>query len=202
MLISSSFYNTIAHAYKSYCKASHINDFLDDDITLVERHTPKSILELGVGNGRFANAYLKRNPETYYVGVDNSKEMLAQVKKTKAVLICDDFTQYTKQLQTKGERFDCVIAPYTAIHHITRDKQLELFETVKQITNTFIINCVTKNEEDEIFIGGDETEITFMLPSGNGVKTVVYKLHETIRASMQKECEGGGRENLLWKNTI
>jgi cyclopropane fatty-acyl-phospholipid synthase-like methyltransferase len=201
MLPSSSFYNTIAHEYANYCEASHVNDLLHEDIALLENYKPQSVLELGVGDGRFAREYIKRNPGILYVGVDNSTDMIALAKDSGASLVLEDFTHFVKKLATKKIRYDCIIAPYTAIHHIKTNEQLELFENMKQITNVIIINCVTEKEETKIFDYSNETEITFMLPGGNEVKTVIHKLHDTIRKYSQKKSESSGREIIVWENT-
>lgn len=200
MLTSSSFYNTIAHEYESYCNASLVNTFIEDDVALVENYKPKSILEFGIGDGRFARIYIQRNPNVEYIGVDNSKDMLRYAQDSKAILILEDFSNYVIYAISKKMWFDCIIAPYTAIHHIETGEQLDLFENMKLLTNVIIINCVTAKKEKEIFTHSNETEITFMLPNGNGVKTRAHKLHETIRKNMQKKSEGGDRENLVWEN--
>lgn len=199
MLSSSNFYNTIAHEYENYCKASRINDFLEEEIGLVEKYKPTSILELGVGDGRFAREYIKRNPNVSYTGIDNSEDMLMRAKDSGARLVLEDFVSYLENAVHDVIRYDCIIAPYTAIHHIKTSEQLPLFENMKQITDTIIINCVTKKEEKKIFSDGNETEITFIVPSGNEVKTGVYKLHETVRKNMQRRSGSGNRENIVWE---
>lgn len=199
MRSSSNFYNAVAREYENYCKASHVNDFLEEEINLVQKYKPTSILELGVGDGRFAREYVKRNPNISYTGIDNSEGMLMRAKDSGAALVLEDFTTYVNLAVQGNKRFDCIIAPYTAIHHIKTSEQLPLFENMKQITGTIIINCVTKEEEKKIFSDGNETEITFVLPSGNEVKTVIHRLHETIREDVQKKSKYGDRENLIWE---
>ncbi len=196
---SSNFYNAIAHEYENYCDASHINDFLDEEINFIEKYKPTSILEFGIGDGRFAREYIKRNPNVSYTGIDNSEDMLIRAKGSGASLVLEDFIVYVKLAVHNNRQFDCIIAPYTAIHHIMTNEQFPLFENMKRITNVIIINCVTKEEETKIFSNENETGITFMLPNGNSVKTVIHRLHETIRKSMQVRSESGNRENIVWE---
>jgi SAM-dependent methyltransferase len=111
-MLSSSFYNAIAHVYDSYCETSHINDFLPQELALVEKYNPSSVLEFGIGTGRFAKAYLQRNPKTHYVGVDASKEMLRHTSIPEALLVCDDFKKlYTKKHLMKGRSLIALSPP-------------------------------------------------------------------------------------------
>lgn len=198
MLPSHSFYNAIASEYKTYCESSRINDCLEKDVALVESCRPKSILEFGVGDGRFARAYIQRNKSVMYVGVDNSEEMILQARDSGALLILEDFNTYIQRMVEEGTKYDCIIAPYTAIHHVETLQQSPLFENMKQVTSVIIINCLSKKKEEDIFNNGNETEITFTLPNGNVAKTVVYKLHETIRKNMTIKTDEGSRENVVW----
>lgn len=197
---SSNFYNAIAYEYENYCKTSHVNHFLEEEIGLVKKYKPTSILELGIGDGRFARAYIKRNPNTFYVGIDNSENMIILAKDSGASLVLEDFTSYVEHMVCIGARFDCIVAPYTAIHHVKTEKQLELFENMKQIANTIIINCVTEEEEKKIFSNNNETKITFKLPDGHKVTTVIYKLHKSLRTSTQEAIKGDGRVSIVWLN--
>ena len=202
MLSSPLFYNEIASEYKNYCKASHVNIFLESDIALLEKYMPKSVLEFGVGDGRFAREFLKRNKDVIYVGVDNSRDMLMRASDSGALLVYADFAEYIEKLASEKIKFDCVVAPYTVMHHVSTLEQLTLFENMKRVGNIVIINCMTQNEEEALFAHDNKTIITFLLLSGKRVETMVYKINETIRKDTVNTEERGGREYLLYNKKI
>lgn len=199
MLPSSQFYNSLADAYEEYCCASHINTYIEKEIALVEAYKPQSILEFGIGDGRFARAYLRRYPGTHYVGVDNAEEMLKIANDSGATLVCADFGEYLEKVIVEGGRFDCIVAPYTAIHHIKTINQLELFEKMEQVADVFIINCLTL-EEEKVFKDRDETEVTIQLQDGHAISTTVYRLHRGIRSQTKVVPESSQREFLIYHN--
>lgn len=197
MLSSSSFYDAVAHEYKNYCTASKANDILHEEIFLLEKYKPKRILELGVGDGRFAKEYIRKNPDCIYTGIDNSSAMLMYADTIKAELIHVDMLTFCKQSVHEGRVFDAIIAPYTAIHHLNHEDQLATFTFMKQLSSLIMINCLTEITEQALFKNTNETTLTFVLPSGTTAETRVYKLHETIRCEMTKIHEGNNRETLV-----
>jgi SAM-dependent methyltransferase len=199
MLSSSSFYNTIAHTYEEYCKLSCINDFLEQEINLIEETNPVSILELGIGTGRLARHYIQKHPSVIYTGIDNSELMLKQAHTSGAVLILNDFQTYVQEAADKEIYFDCVTLPYTTIHHLETDKQLELFKNMKRITARIIINCLTKEQEDTLFSSEDSTEIIFPLAEDFNAKTLVHRIHPDIRNETHVVQEGDKREYLVYE---
>jgi SAM-dependent methyltransferase len=172
--------------------------YLQKEVDVVQSFKPQSILEFGIGDGRFARAYLTSNPGTYYVGVDNAEEMLNLAQDSGATLICSDFVDYLAKVISEGERFGCIVAPYTAIHHVKTSTQLELFEMMKQVADVLIINCLT-TEAEKIFNEKDETEVTVQLPDGCTITTTVYLLHRKIRAQTVAVPESTHREFLVFK---
>ncbi len=197
MLPSSQFYNALANEYEEYCRASNINLYLEQEIDLVQRFNPQSILEFGIGDGRLARAYLKNNSKVYYVGVDNAEEMLTFANDSGAILVCTDFGEYLEKVISEGGRFECIVAPYTAIHHIATDDQVALFEKMKEVADILIINCLTTKEE-KIFEDKDETEVTVQLSGGHAITTTVYRLHPEIRAQTKVISESLHREYLVY----
>ncbi len=199
MLSSSDFYNAVANQYSSYCNASDINTFLEIEIYIVESLNPSSILEFGIGNGRFAKEYIQRNKKTLYVGVDNSKEMLSLAKDSGAFLVFAEFQKYLAYLIQERKTFDCIVAPYTAIHHIKTSEQYTLFQNMKKVAQYIILNCVTNEEEAKLFKDRNRTVITFSLPESKQAKTTVYKINQRIRKETITIKEGNTREYLFWK---
>lgn len=197
---SSSFYNTIAFFYDTYCESSQINTYLENEIALLEQHKPSSVLEFGIGTGRFAKAYLARNPNTFYVGVDNGKEMLSYARDSGAVLVHDDIRDYIKKIILEGKHFDCIVAPYTALHHIPTSEQYELFENMKYVSNMIIVNCLSKQIEEELFGTQKETEVTFTLPDNKSAKTTIYTVDEGLRRELRSVEESEERVYLVYSS--
>jgi SAM-dependent methyltransferase len=197
MLPSSQFYNALAVVYEEYCRESHINAYLEKEIALVESANPQSILEFGIGDGRFAREYIKKNSGVCYVGVDTAEEMLKFAKDLDATLVCSDFSEYLEMCISEGKRFDCIVAPYTAIHHIETSNQLELFEKMKQVAGTLIINCLATQEE-KVFGSENEAKVTIQLPSGDAITTIIHRLHPVLRTRMRVVPESLCREYLVY----
>ncbi len=189
------FYDALSLYYESYCESSKINISLQEEIRLVESYKPTSVLEFGIGDGRFAKAYLKRNPTCNYVGVDNSPHMLIRAKDSRAKLICEDISVYLKKILETGKRYDCIIDPYTAIYHIETSKQEELIRNMCHVSDVVLINCLSK-EEEKIFGNSDELEISVVLPTTKAISTTIYKLHPDIRKRGTTLLRSGGREYL------
>lgn len=195
---SSSFYNSVSAYYDNYCEISLINTFLEEEISLIEKYNPQSILEFGIGTGRFAKEYIKRHPDVIYTGIDNSEKMLSYAKDSGAILIHEDAIIYLKKCILENKKIDCIFAPYTAIHHIPKEEQLELFENMKKVSKIIIINCLTKEKEGEIFNKHDETIITFPIANNRTTETIIYRVDTMIRNNTIRKSSGGGREYLLY----
>jgi ubiquinone/menaquinone biosynthesis C-methylase UbiE len=195
---SSSFYNTIAYVYDTYCETSQINTYLEKELAILEQYSPSSVLEFGIGTGRFAQAFLKRNPDTFYVGVDNSEEMLAHAHDSGATRICDDIRNYLRQIIQEKKTFDCIVAPYTALHHIPTHEQPKLLEDMKKVTHTVILNCLSKYTEKELLGERKEVEVTFMLPDNKSVQTTIHAIHEELRRDLMNIEESKDRVYLVY----
>lgn len=197
-MLSSSFYNTIAFFYDTYCESSQITTHLEKEIALLEQCKPSSVLEFGIGTGRFAKAYLARNPDAFYVGVDNSEEMLAYAHDSCATLVHDDIRDYVKKIILEDKHFDCIIAPYTALHHIPTNEQYELFENMQRVSGVIIFNCLSKQTEEELFGIQKETEVTFMLPDNRSAKTTIHTIDEKLREELQGVEESEERVYMVY----
>lgn len=90
MLSSKDFYSVIASSYDTYCKDSGIEKDTEETIKLLKQYTSKTVLEFGVGTGRFAKAFLKRNPDITYVGVDSSLYMVEHIQESIGTYIVAD----------------------------------------------------------------------------------------------------------------
>lgn len=172
--------------------------FTDEEIHLLEMYDPSSVLEFGIGTGRFAREYLARNKNVHYVGIDNSRKMLSYAQGSGAMLILANFEDYLEEAIEGKQKFDCIIAPYTALHHIQTDEQLKLLQCMKKVANVIILNCLSLQEERVLFKGNKETEIVFALPDKTSVTTTIYTIHETIRNTATIMNEGTERVYLVF----
>ncbi len=200
MLSSSSFYDAVAHEYKNYCNVSGANETIEEEIFLLSKHNPKTVLELGIGDGRFAREYLKIDPSCDYTGVDNSRVMLSYANDVEAKLICIDMLSFCRNKVSESASYDAIITPYSAVHHVNKNEQLQLFTFMKQLSKLIMINCLAEDSEKALFKKDDETTLTFVLPDETHLETRVHKLHEIIRSEMVLIHEGGNRETLLYLN--
>lgn len=196
-LSSSSFYDIVAPYYDDYCRQSGVEETIEGDTSLLESYNPTSVLEIGIGTGRFAQEYLNRNPYVEYIGVDNSKEMLARIPDIPVTLVHSDINEYLTLSKTRGRRFDAIIAPYAALHHIEKESQNLLFEKMKGVADIIILNSLTEDEERRLFGKNDSTDITFNLLDGKSASTTVHKISNNIRASTKSKPSGPFHENLL-----
>jgi SAM-dependent methyltransferase len=196
---SKDFYNGIARHYNDYCKESGINDFLHLEMNLVSTSSPHSILEIGVGTGRFANAYLVQYPAVSYTGIDNASEMLNGITNKNIQIVHQDAVTYTRECVNNNRTYDCIILMYSTIHHFTNKEQLVLFTETKKLTKRIIINCLTEQEETILFRGDKKASVAYIMPNERKNVTTVHKVHETLRKEMTPSPEGGRRHFLVWE---
>lgn len=199
---SEDFYNAIASHYDEYCDASKINDYLELEIGIVSASSPHSILEIGVGTGRFANAYLMQYPEVSYTGVDNANEMLSVIHNTTIKIVHQDALAYMEECLDYNRTYDCIILLYSTVHHFTNKEQLTMYTEMKNLTKRIILNCLTEQEETTLFRDGKNASVTYITPNKSKVSTTVHKVHETLRKEMTPSPEGGRRHFLVWENSV
>lgn len=192
MLSSSSFYNHFAQEYKQYYLLGDIQEHLTQEIAFVKQYSPTSILELGVGTGRFAEAYLKENPYVIYTGIDNASEMLFHNTVKNLTLHCTCALNYLQECTLLGKTFDCVIAPYTMLHHLAHNEQRELVSLLKQVTKISIFNCLSIEQEAQQFLTKETSVITLCL-SREVQATMIYTIAPQVRQSCTEHDAGGGR---------
>lgn len=198
---SASFYNSIAPYYDDYCTTSGIEDSQECELNLVESYKPTSILEFGIGTGRFARSYLTRNPGTTYIGVDNAEAMLVYAQDSGATLVHAHIKDYLYDAEKEGYKFDCIIAPYTALHHIHTQDQIHLIETMKRLCDTLILNCLNREAERALFGEKMETIVTFLLPDTADQHVTIYKIEPSLRKRAQTLPDGDSRVFLILTQT-
>jgi SAM-dependent methyltransferase len=103
--------------------------------------TEASVLDLGCGNGNLAAELLQRGHRGAYLGVDSSRELLEEARKTvqspmsnaqELVFMQGDLTgEFAKLPRLVEERFDWIFL-LAALHHIPRRKlRLQLLQQVR-----------------------------------------------------------------------
>ncbi len=139
--------------WDSYCAERGVNEYLSQEIALLHSFSPVSVLELGVGNGRFAKAYLRKHPNTKYIGVDNSQQMLSHAKENLSglgvSLVQDDMICYMKSL--KMSEVDVVVMPLTTLCHLDTGQQKCLYELLKTKARISVISLISLEAEEKIF---------------------------------------------------
>ncbi|MBR4350805.1 MAG: class I SAM-dependent methyltransferase [Bacilli bacterium] len=137
-------------------------DYKDDEFfwsCIVDQYKPKSILEVGIGNGRLAG--LLHDMVSKYDGIDFSKEIVKYCKKNKKF---DNTSFYYGDFKTKrlNKKYDLIILPFNVINH---------FYTYEDITSLFnnIRNHCKKNTI--IIIDTINPTVNDLIDNENFVKT-------------------------------
>ncbi len=199
MLSSKDFYSVIASSYNSYCKYSGIEKDTEETITLIKQYTPKTVLEFGVGTGRFAKAFLKRNPDITYVGVDSSLYMVEHIQENGGTYTATDIFSFLKKCTQNGTCFDVLIAPYTELHHIETAKQLKLIKLMQQVAKTILLNVLTKETEMSLFATQQKVAVTY-IHNNTPFTTEIYPIHQKIRdVCEEKNLPSGERVNTIFE---
>lgn len=193
-LTSHAFYDAMAPWYTAYCEQPLLQKSTKKEVTLLGSFKPKSILEFGIGTGRFAKMYLELYPNTHYVGVDSSKEMLVRAQDTQAQLIHISIENYLEYALAHNTFFDCIIAPYTALHHIKTHQQLRLIRKMQRVSNLILLNILTKQQENLLCNNKEKNTVTFLTPRNELLSTDVYPIDKKVRTAGEVIYGDGERE--------
>jgi SAM-dependent methyltransferase len=104
-------------------------------LAILAGERPSTVLELGVGSGRIAEAVLEALPAARVVGVDSSPAMLelaeARLRRfgDRAALVLGDLTR-PGEIELGG-RFDAAVS-VQALHHLDDDAKAGVFEWLPQ----------------------------------------------------------------------
>jgi SAM-dependent methyltransferase len=104
-------------------------------LTILDGEGPATVVELGVGSGRIAEAILDRLPAARVVGVDSSPAMLALAEQRlrpfggRASLVLGDLTQ-PERIELPA-RFDAAVS-VQALHHLDDDAKARVFRWLPQ----------------------------------------------------------------------
>ena len=84
---------------------------------VIEAHKPKTVLDVGCGNGYSTIQFAKEFPDTYFVGVDFSDEMIAEAEKaypptlsTNYRWVKGDVLSLSRDPDLEGDKFEMVIS--------------------------------------------------------------------------------------------
>lgn len=144
----------------------YINEFqkYKDDIyfwmKLVDKLNPKSILEIGIGNGRLIK--LLHNKTEKYDGLDFSKTIIEHCKKSVKYKNATFYHQDLKEA-TIDYKYDLIILPFNVINNFyTKDDLDKAFKNIKKMCHesTFIvIDTINPKLTDLISSGYRKTNI-------------------------------------------
>lgn len=91
---------------------------------LPKKHTPKTILDLGCGNGNVTAMLAQNFPSTHYTLVDASKEMIDLCKLRFKDYNCTYANVYFKDFDFKKNHYDLIVAGFSLHHCNEEEKQL------------------------------------------------------------------------------
>lgn len=107
-----------------------------------EKYTPKSVLDVACGNGRFVETLKNIAPESNYLGVDNNKELLKKANEVYANKNIEngkvefmEFDVYKDWEKLKNKKFDLVVAFGIAHHLVDEDSRKAFFKFLKTQLN-------------------------------------------------------------------
>lgn len=95
---------------------------------------PKTILDLGCGNGFLAEILLKTYPDASAILVDHSQPMIEAARvhmkeyENRCKIICADFSDSINDM-AEPNSVDCIVSGF-AIHHLTHEKKKQLYRKI------------------------------------------------------------------------
>jgi SAM-dependent methyltransferase len=178
------FYRGFAADYAEHCDRLKINNVLETEVECLASYEPMSVLEYGVGDGRFAKAFLDRHPVSHYVGVDISPEMLAFIQDQRITEVCQDMESFAAAAYAHDECFDVCIAPFTVLHHVKTAEQRQQVEALLRIAKTVLLNVFAVDADNDIHQGRESPFTLF-----NGMTASTFPIDLWIRH----------RANATWK---
>ncbi len=136
--LATDFSNSRAYPWKGWAK---VKEYVEES-----QKKPFSVLDLGCGNGRFAD-FLKTEKMEFenYLGIDNSKELLQIAEerhsRDKVQFMFGDLEESWENNLT--DKFD-VIVIFGVMHHIsTSEKRVELLKKMKSLLDENGVIIVT-----------------------------------------------------------
>lgn len=188
------FMDAFANDYKRHCEEIGVNTTIGFEVALLAGLRPKRVLEMGIGDGRFAKAFLEKYPSVFYVGVDVSEEMLSQIQDKRIVIICGDIETYAKkQALENGARFDVCIGPFTVLHMIEEKDHLSIVLALLDIADIVLLH-VYNEKTDEVLHGAGPCLHTFF----NGMQITTHKLSKAVRSLVTQEIPVSDRVSYVF----
>ena len=175
------FYSEMSDDYDLNAESRGVNKVLHLEVDFLKSFEPRSVLEFGVGTGRFAQAFLDRvNSEAdykvRYVGVDISPEMLAKISSGEIEKVQEDFLVF---IENTKDKFDACVAPYTVICDIDTAMQVRLVNKILTKSKILIVNVPTIDYQKRL--GFEElSPKTFFVP-GTNLSTSAYFINKKLR---------------------
>ncbi|MEO6347868.1 MAG: class I SAM-dependent methyltransferase [Aquaticitalea sp.] len=126
-----------------------LSSFIDH---LPPNFQPKSILDLGCGNGNVTATILKTFPDANYTLIDASQEMINLCKQRFQLQTIKHITSYFQDFEFKENHYDYIVAGFS-LHHCDAEDKKDLFKKIYGSLNADgIFSCsdlmINKNNVD------------------------------------------------------
>lgn len=138
-------WQTVEHALAYLARADKLPHRTEGERVLLDQipANSKRVLDLGTGNGRILSIVKLKCPDADGVGLDFSDPMLSQAKTRFANdkhvrLVKHDFSNPLPA--TELGQFDAVVSAL-AIHHLTHERKLQLYQEVYALLNPSGVFC-------------------------------------------------------------
>jgi ubiquinone/menaquinone biosynthesis C-methylase UbiE len=105
-----------------------LSAFVED---LPEHFNPKRILDLGCGNGNVTFEMIQKFPDSQYVLLDASQEMIDLCRRRFQGYDIEYVTSYFKDYQFETNKFDLVTAGFS-LHHCDADEKQQIFRRISE----------------------------------------------------------------------
>ncbi|OUR92616.1 methyltransferase type 12 [Flavobacteriales bacterium 34_180_T64] len=96
---------------------------------LPSKFNPKTILDLGCGNGNVTNSVLKKFPQSQYILLDASQEMLNLCQKRFKNPSIEYIASYFQDYEFKKNAYDFIIAGFS-MHHCGSEEKKNIFKKI------------------------------------------------------------------------
>lgn len=111
---------------------------------------PKSILDLGCGNGNVTENLLKKFPDADHTLIDASQEMINLCQQRFKLHRIEYATSYFQDFEFKENHYDYIVAGFS-LHHCNSEDKKDLFKKIHQsLTTDGIFSCsdlmINKND--------------------------------------------------------
>lgn len=109
--------------------------------SLPTNFNPKSILDLGCGNGNVTSQVIARFPDSEYTLIDASEEMLNICRNRFEGYNINYVISYFQNFNFGDHQFDFIVAGFSLHHCISEDKKNLFLKIYKSLTQSGVFSC-------------------------------------------------------------